>query len=82
MIDFTQVEATIQATKQEVAEHDAAVAALEVAKSELAVVQTQVAEKQAAVATAAETSNKEKADVVSGINSAITALQDLLLQLQ
>jgi hypothetical protein len=81
-IDFSTVEAAIAATKSEVVEHEAASAALEAAKSVLGEVQTQVASAQAAVAEAASVAGSQKADVVTGINAAIVALNDLLLQLQ
>ena len=82
MIDFSQVEAAIAATKAEVVEHEEAAAALEAAKTSLLEVQTQVAAAQAAVAEASALASTQKADVVNGINAAITALNDLLLQLQ
>ena len=38
----------------------------------------EIAEAQAEVASKAEVANKEKADVIAGVNSAITALQEIL----
>ncbi len=81
-LDFSVVESTIAQTKLEVQESEAASAALDAAKAGLALVQADLASAQALVATAAEGANTQKADVVSGINAAIAALQDLLLQLQ
>ena len=80
-LDFSTVEQTINQTKIEVTEHDAATVALEEAKAKLVVVQSQVAEAQNLVAEASSIANVQKADVVNGINSAIAALQDLLTQL-
>jgi hypothetical protein len=81
-LDFSVVESTIAQTKIEVQESEAASAVLDEAKAALALVQADLAEAQAAVATAAEGANTQKADVINGINAAIAALNDLLLQLQ
>jgi hypothetical protein len=81
-IDFSAVEATIAQTKVEVAEAEAATAVLIEAKSALAVIQESVAVAQAAVAAASESAGLQKSDVVNGITAAITALQELLAQLQ
>jgi len=81
-LDFTQVQAAIDQTKVEVAESDAAQEALDAAKATLTGVQTQLTEAQAAVAAASAEAGTQKADVVNGINAAISALQELLQQLQ
>ena len=82
MIDFSVVEQTIEQTKAEVAEHEAAAATLEAVKAEASAVQLAAVEANAKVAAAADAANVQKADVVTGITYAIAALNDLLLQLQ
>jgi len=81
-IDFTQVNATLTATETEIAEHEAALAALAVAQQELADAQTTVTTAQTAVSDATATEGGEKADVVTGITNAINQLTALLQTLQ
>lgn len=78
MLDFSKVEAAIAQTKTEVQEHVAASIALDEARAALAVVQSQVAAAQAVVAEKTTVAGEQKADVVNGINAAISALQELL----
>jgi hypothetical protein len=81
LLDFSVIEQAINQTKIEVNELDTAVNVLSEAKAKLIIANGVVAEAQAVVADAFIIANKEKADVVNGINQAITALQDLLTQL-
>ncbi len=77
-IDFSAVESAINQTKVEVQEHEIAEGEWNTAKEVLTAKQAEVATAQAEVASKAEVANKEKADVIAGVNSAITALQEIL----
>lgn len=81
-IDFTQIEATINSTKNEVTEYDEALVALGGAKQQLTEAQATVASAQEAVTTATEATSQEKADVVAGITAAIGQLNAILTELQ
>jgi hypothetical protein len=79
-IDFAGIIEILDRTKVEVTEHEVATAALTAAKAEAAVIQEQVVLANANVAAAAAVADAQKADVITGINTAINALQELLQQ--
>jgi len=81
-IDFTQIEATINATKAEVAEYSEALTTLGGAKEALVAAQTVVATAQESVTVATEATSAQKADVVAGITAAIGQLNTMLTELQ
>ena len=81
-INFNEVTATLSATEEEVAQYDAAQAALDEAKAALVDAQGTVATAQEAVTAKTETTSAEKADVVAGISQAIQQLNALLTELQ
>jgi len=81
-INFSEVNATLTQTESEVAEHDAAVAALADANIALVTAQSVVSTAQDTVTTATATEGGEKADVVAGINKAIQQLTVILQSLQ
>jgi hypothetical protein len=80
-IDFSGIVQILDQTKVEVAEHEQASAGLLAAKAEAAAIQEQVSAANSKVAAAAAIADAQKADVVAGINNAISALQGLLQQI-
>lgn len=81
-ISFAEVTAILTQTETEVQEHATALLALAEARQALINAQNVVATAQTNVTVATDAEGSEKADVVAGINAAISKLTEILSTLQ